>query len=346
MIKVLLILAVLCFSSQVNSLNFLDSENSFDKVTYYFQKFNLQHKKVHQSYEEYVKKLIIFSENLANFAEFVHFDGEEPKFSPFFDVATEEFAKTHLNSKFDSSFSKGLKQAEIEIVNDLPEEKDWRKEGVVTPVKNQGQCGSCWAFSTIGTIESQNAIVNKKLVSLSESQIVDCDNKGEDKGCEGGLMINALEYTIKEGGIQSESDYPYVAKQEKCKYDKSKSVVKVENLFVVDPKNTQDRNLYKSALINRGPIAVAIDASLLQFYLKGIFHPIKALCNPKNLNHGVLLVGYGTENVKDYWIVKNSWGQGWGEHGYFRIYSGNSSGSENVCGILNENDVIAVVSKK
>jgi cathepsin F len=346
MLKGLLILAVLCFSSQVNTLNFLESENTFDKISYFFHKFNTQHKKEHKTYEEFTKKLIIFSENLFKFAEFVHFEGEEPKFSPFFDISTEEFAKTHLNNKFDPSFTKGLKHAQIEIVNDLPKEKDWRKEGAVTPVKNQGQCGSCWAFSTIGTVESQNAIVNGKLVSLSESQIIDCDTKGENKGCQGGLMIEALKYIIGEGGLMSEHDYPYVPRQEKCKYDAKKSVVSVKGFEVVDPKKTANRELYKSALINRGPIAVALNAIPLQFYFGGIFHPIKVICNPEKLDHGVVIVGYGTEGGKDYWIVKNSWGPAWGEQGYFRIYNGDQNGGENVCGILNENDVIAVVNKK
>lgn len=343
MIKGLLVLAVLCFA-QVSTLTFSETESNFDKIAFFFHKFNVQHKKEHKSYEEFIKRLIIFSENLAKFPESVLFEEEEPKFSPFFDVSQEEFAKTHLNTKFNPSYTKKLKQVHVDYDYNLPDEKDWRKDGVVTPVKNQGQCGSCWAFSTVGTVESQNAIVNKKLISLSESQVVDCDNKGVNKGCDGGLMINALDYLIKEGGIMSENDYSYVPKQEKCKFDKSKIAVTVTDHEVVDPvEGNHDETKLLQVLYNRGPVAIAINATPLQFYPGGIFDiPFfpSAVCNPASLNHGVLLVGFGVVDNKPYWIVKNSWGAAWGESGYFRIARG-----KNLCGLANENNVVAVVRK-
>ena len=206
---------------------------------------------------------------------------------------------------------------------DLPESVDWRKKGVVTFVKNQGSCGSCWTFSTTGSVESQHAIVTGKLITLSESQLVDCDQT--DHGCNGGLMDNAFQY-VEKFGLEKEKDYPYVASQQTCKYNKSDSVVYIDSYR--DVKGGEEA--LKEAVATVGPISVAIDASQYQFqlYKEGVYYSSE--CSNTRLDHGVLVVGYGTdESNNNYWIVKNSWGAGWGLNGYILM----SRNKENNCGI-------------
>lgn len=206
-----------------------------------------------------------------------------------------------------------------------PKSIDWRKRHAVTPIKDQQQCGSCWAFSAVGSMEGQHAIKDKKLVSLSESQIVDCDVNGTDQGCGGGWMDGAFEYVIKQGGLESEEEYPYTPQNEPCKFNKRNVVAKFTSFKDVTGGETG----LKEAVASIGPIAVAIDASgpMFQFYSKGVYYDPK--CSSSLLDHGVLVVGYGTEDDKDYWIVKNSWGRSWGDNGY--IYMARNK--NNNCGI-------------
>jgi cathepsin F len=299
----------------------LESEKSLN----YFLKFMKQHNKEYKSTEEFIQRFEIFVENLEKNSEYIHFENEEPMFSQFFDLTPKEFASTYLTldpTSLAEQRSKMTRYVRKTTEKVAPDAYDWRDQGAVTPVKNQGTCGSCWAFSTTGNLEGQNKIVNKKLISLSEQQIVDCDTAGEDKGCQGGLMDNAFQYIQSEGGLQLEDDYKYTGKDGKCKVDKTKIALEVIGYNDV----SQNEDEIAEVLFENGPLSVALNAQPLQFYFGGIFHPI--FCNPKNLDHGVLLVGYGQENGKKYWIVKNSWGAVWGEKGYFRILRGSGT-----CGI-------------
>jgi cathepsin L len=208
----------------------------------------------------------------------------------------------------------------------LPDSKDWRTAGAVTGVKNQGQCGSCWAFSTTGSVEACHQLATSSLVSLSEKNLMDCSWDEGNQGCNGGLMTSAMQYIIDNGGIDTESSYPYspVSSQD-CKYSKS-TKGSTESAF----SNVQSGS--ESALqnsVNKAPTSVAIDAShsSFQFYSSGVY--FEPSCSASQLDHGVLGVGWGVDSSKDYWIVKNSWGTDWGTEGYIWM----SRNRNNNCGI-------------
>jgi len=205
----------------------------------------------------------------------------------------------------------------------LADEVNWVTKGAVTPVKNQGQCGSCWAFSTTGSVEGAEFLATGKLQSFSEQQLVDCDKV--DQGCNGGLMDNAFKY-IEKSPLMLESEYPYRGTHHfwnKCKFDATKAVGKVTG-FTDVVKDATGANL--KAALAKGPVSVAIEAdqTVFQSYKTGVITSSK--CGTQ-LDHGVLAVGYGTEDGNDYFLVKNSWGPSWGASGYVKI------GAANVCGI-------------
>ncbi|XP_073229988.1 procathepsin L-like [Porites lutea] len=233
------------------------------------------------------------------------------------------------NRQYKSSKNKNSEASSFLPPNniELPKNVDWREKGYVTPVKNQGQCGSCWAFSTTGSLEGQHFKKTGKLVSLSEQNLVDCSEKFGNYGCEGGLMTNAFRYIKANKGIDTEKSYPYVAEDEKCHFNASS--VGADDTGYVNITSGDEKAL-KVAVGTVGPISVAIDAGHLsfQFYKKGVYK--EPACSSTLLDHGVLAVGYGTtDDGQDYWLVKNSWGASWGDKGYIMMARNNN----NMCGI-------------
>jgi len=208
---------------------------------------------------------------------------------------------------------------------------NWVTAGKVNPVKDQGQCGSCWAFSAIGSIESHYAIEHGKLLSLSEQELVDCSYSPDgNQGCNGGDMDLAFQFA-ETSALESESDYPYEASDDKCRYDASKGLVKVQS-FVDVAQNNQEQ---LKAAIAKGPVSVAIEADtfVFQFYSGGILNDEG--CGT-NLDHGVVAVGYGVENGQEYFLVRNSWGASWGDNGYIKIANDGKANSPGICGIASQ----------
>ncbi|XP_061456643.1 procathepsin L-like [Rhineura floridana] len=201
----------------------------------------------------------------------------------------------------------------------LPESVDWRTKGYVTPVKDQGSCGSCWAFGATGTLEGFLARTTGRLVSLSEQNLVDCSWAQGNQGCNGGWPSWALDYVRLNNGINSENTYPYEARDANCRY-KSLDRAATCSGYVQLPQD--DEEALEEAVATIGPIAVALDASYFQFYSGGVFY--YPGCG-QVLNHAVLAVGYGTTaDGVPFWIIKNSWGPYWGDNGYILLLRGSN----------------------
>jgi len=304
---------------------------AFNEVDNHWENFkNTYAKKYSDAREESLRKNIFVS-NLKNIEIHNYLYEKGVKnfkigVNEFSDKEHSEFVKQMNGFKGTSQARDRMTYLSPQIDFKLPEKVDWRQKGYVTPVKNQGQCGSCWAFSTTGSLEGQHFRKTGKLVSLSEQNLVDCSRKYGNNGCNGGLMDNAFQYIKENDGIDTEDSYPYEGEDETCKF-KSRDVGATDIGFVDIPEGNEEK--LKEAVATVGPVSVAIDAShpSFQMYSEGVYDEPE--CSSTALDHGVLVVGYGTRDGKDYWLVKNSWGETWGEGGY--IYM--SRNNDNQCGI-------------
>ncbi|GBM48140.1 Cathepsin L [Araneus ventricosus] len=212
---------------------------------------------------------------------------------------------------------------------DPPDAVDWRDKGLVTRVKDQGQCGSCWAFCAIGSLEGQHKKKSGDLVALSEQQLVDCSTDGVNNGCDGGIMSAAFEYIKISDGVDSEKSYPYREEQGECNF-KPENVVATCTGYVELPSG--DESALKDSVATVGPISVAIDAGHDSFmsYKNGIYD--EPDCSSTQFDHAVVVVGYGVEDGMDYWLLKNSWGESWGMNGYMKM----ARNKNNMCGIASK----------
>jgi C1A family cysteine protease len=221
-------------------------------------------------------------------------------------------------------------ESNVTMLGAPPASVDWTKKGAVTPVKNQEQCGSCWAFSTTGSVESAWFLSSGSLVSLSEQQLVDCSTPEGNEGCNGGLMDYAFEYIIKNKGITTEAAYPYTATGPNKCASAGCPVGATISKYVDVPVNSQ---VALETAISITPVSVAVEAdqSVFQFYSGGV---MDSSCGTQ-LDHGVLVVGYGTDSVsgKEYYLVKNSWGADWGVKGYIMLARGAKFNPAGQCGI-------------
>lgn len=306
--------------------------SSNDRIIELFEKWLAKHQKAYASFEEKLHRFEVFKDNLK------HIDKVNREvtsywlgLNEFADLTHEEFKATYLGLALPAPARQGRSSFKYEDVSadDLPKSVDWRTKGAVTEVKNQGQCGSCWAFSTVAAVEGINAIVTGNLTALSEQELIDCSVDGNN-GCNGGLMDYAFSYIASSGGLHTEEAYPYLMEEGSCG-DGKKSESEAVTISGYEDVPAHNEQALIKALAHQ-PVSVAIEASgrHFQFYSGGVFD---GPCGTQ-LDHGVAAVGYGSDKGKghDYIIVRNSWGAKWGEKGYIRMKRGTGKG-EGLCGI-------------
>mmetsp|Transcript_32655 Transcript_32655/g.78487 ORF Transcript_32655/g.78487 Transcript_32655/m.78487 type:complete len:449 (+) Transcript_32655:78-1424(+) len=296
-----------------------------------WEDFKAKYGKVYNGDDEETKRKTIFYTNLK------YIEGENAKnlsyklgVNEFADLTPKEFGEKYMGLRRPERPYGGAAYLGRHVYSGatLPTSVDWSSQGAVTPVKNQGQCGSCWAFSTTGSLEGRNEIATGKLVSLSEQQLVDCAGSYGNQGCNGGLMDDGFKYA-ESAGICSESSYPYTGSDGSCHASSCQVALAKGSVTGYKDVATDDEQSLMDAVAD-GPVSVAIEAdqSAFQLYSSGV---LTGSCGT-SLDHGVLAVGYGTMSGTDYWKVKNSWGSSWGVSGYVMIQRGKGGAGE--CGIL------------
>ena len=300
----------------------LDKE-AFQKFRQFIQKYNKQY----NSLEEFMQRFEIFKNHLA----FLDTKNELPShhtigITKFSDLTEEEFRKNYLGLKVNKSKFVNLKKIELKKDLKLPESFDWvTDKNVLGTPKNQYSCGSCWAFSIVGHLEALYYMKYGQHKTFSEQHLVDCDTY--DEGCNGGEFLPAYKWIKENGGLQSDTDYPYEARGQTCSQDKNKNIVKISSYQLLE---TTDEEIIKQYLYEIGPLAIGVNAYPLNWYARGVIDWGTENCSHDDINHAVVLVGYGHDDEEglDFWRIRNSWGANWGEKGYFRVSRGKGT-----CGV-------------
>jgi C1A family cysteine protease len=298
-----------------------------------FQQFIQKYNKQYASKEEYSARFEIFKETITFINTHNADDTKTHKvaINHFADMTHEEFTST-ITPKVKRPSNDGATFSH-KIINNgsIPATVDWRQKGAVTPVKDQGVCGSCYAFGSIGSLEGAYQIATGTLISMSEQQIVDCawNDALQVQGCNGGYASVVMQWMINNGGLATEASYPYLMQDGYCRANDHSSGVRVKAYVNV----TQGEDDLLSA-VAIGPVAVAIDASHPEFryYTSGVYYQANCGNTLDDLDHEVLAIGYGTYNGQDYWLVKNSWSTHWGNEGYVMM----SRNKDNNCGIATQ----------
>ncbi|XP_015783352.1 cathepsin L1 [Tetranychus urticae] len=299
-----------------------------------WESFKTKYGKSYESNVEETYRRSVFAQKMelikahnerANNGEFTYRKG----INKFSDLTTEEFKAKYLGFKATARRIAPFIYKVNKTVK-APTLVDWRTKGIVSEVKEQQECGACWAFSAIAAIEAANAQKTGKLVVLSEQNVLDCSWKYGDQGCGGGYMDDAFLYVKDNNGVDTEKSYPYISGDGQdyhtCRYNESNKGASIAS-FVDIPEGDEEALL---SAVSEHVVAVAIDVGPLHDYEAGILNTNECSSDPKDLSHAVAVVGYGSENGIPFWIVRNSWGQDFGESGYFRLYRGS-----NMCGIAN-----------
>jgi cathepsin F len=295
-----------------------------------FMSFVQKYNKKYHNEKEILDRFTIFKSNLKIIDE-LNNKQKSARFgiNKFADLSPQEFRSMYLMPKFKGPTRSDVPSISVPNVQ-LPDSFDWRDKGAVTDVYDQGMCGSCWAFSATEAIESSWFLAGNKLTELSPQQIVDCDKGRGDEGCNGGDTPTAYQYVIDAGGMDSLSTYPYTAEDDTCSFKKESVVAKISKwTYVTKSKNETEM---QTGLIAMGPLSICVDAASWQFYIGGV---ITDLCGT-DLDHCVLITGYqnGYKSVfgtYDIWLIRNSWGESWGESGYIYVER-----NYDLCGVADE----------
>ncbi|XP_014700249.1 cathepsin F isoform X1 [Equus asinus] len=311
------------FSSVFPLLNKSQTQDFSVKMASIFKHFVTTYNRTYETKEEAQWRMSIFASNMVRAQKIQALDRGTAQYgvTKFSDLTEEEFRTIYLNPLLKEE--PGVKMRRAKSVGDsAPPEWDWRSKGAVTEVKDQGMCGSCWAFSVTGNVEGQWFLNRGALLSLSEQELLDCDKV--DKACMGGLPSNAYSAIKTLGGLETEDDYSYHGHLQACSFSAEKAKVYINDSVEL----TKNEQKLAAWLAKKGPISVAINAFGMQFYRHGISHPLRPLCSPWLIDHAVLLVGYGNRSAVPFWAIKNSWGTDWGEEGYYYLYRGSGA-----CGV-------------